>query len=121
MPCKKQLLLMPNLTWCGVSRSLDAHFLSSDTLDSFSDPYFITLSHMLHFAQDHALPLSGTETNSSPDQLIAIGFPFPSSHILPLRVGSCLEVGLHTPRWGGASLPRPEGKDPSVSLPQTSS
>ncbi len=61
--------------------------------------------------------LSGTEINSSPDQLIAIGFPFTSSHILPLR-GGCSEVGLHTPRWGEASLPRLEGKDPSVSLPK---
>ena len=28
----------PDLIWCGASRSLDVHFLSSDTLDSFSDP-----------------------------------------------------------------------------------
>ncbi len=28
----------PDLIWCGASRSLDPHFLSSDALDSFSDP-----------------------------------------------------------------------------------
>jgi len=28
----------PDLIWCGASRSLDAHFFSSDALDSFSDP-----------------------------------------------------------------------------------
>jgi len=111
----------PDLIWCGVSRSLDVHFLSSDALDSFSDPYFVTLCHVRHFALIHALPLSGTETNSSPDHLIAIGFPFTSSHILPLRGGSCSEVGAPCPRWGEASLPRLEGKDPSVSLPKTSS
>ena len=31
----------PDLIWCGVSRSLDVHFLSSDALDSFSDSYFV--------------------------------------------------------------------------------
>ena len=77
----------PDLIWCGASRSLDAHFFFSDTLDSFSDPYFVTLCHVRHSALIHALPLFGTVINSSPDQLIAIGFPFTSSHILPLRGG----------------------------------
>lgn len=111
----------PDLIWCGVPRSLDVHFLSSDALDSFSDPYFVTLCHVRHSALIHALPLSVTETNSSSDQFIAIGFPFTSSHILPLRGGVAQKRGLHTPRWGEASLPRLEGKDTSVSLPQTSS
>lgn len=84
----------PDLIWCGVSRSLDVHFLSSDALDSFSDPYFVTLCHVRHSALIYALPLSGTETNSSPDQFIAIGFPFTSSHILPLRGGVAQRWGL---------------------------
>ena len=95
----------PDLIWCGASRSLDPHFLSSDALDSFSDPYFFTLCHVRHSALIHALPLSGTETNSSSDQLIVIGFPFTSSHILPLKGGSCLEVGLRALGGEGRASP----------------
>lgn len=84
---KNNCCSQPDLIWCGASRSLDAHFFFSDTLDSFSDPYFVTLCHVRHSALIHALPLFGTVINSSPDQLIAIGFPFTSSHILPLRGG----------------------------------
>ena len=93
---KNNCCSQPDLIW-GASRSLDTHFFSSDALDSFSDPYFVTLCHVRHSALIHASPLSGTETNSSPDQLIAIGFPFTSSHILPLRGGQLLRGGGSVP------------------------
>ena len=48
----------PDLIWCGASRSLDPHFLSSDALDSFSDPYFFTLYRVRHSALIYALPPS---------------------------------------------------------------
>lgn len=66
----------PDLIWCGVSRSLDVHFLSSDTLDSFSDPYFVALYHVRHSALIHALPLSSTEVNPPSEQLIATDCAF---------------------------------------------
>lgn len=95
----------PDLIWCGASRSLDVHFLSSDTLDSFSDPYFVTLCQVRHSALIHALPLFGTVINSSPDQLIAIGFPFTSSHILPLRGGVAQRRGLRALGGEGRASP----------------
>ena len=62
----------------------------------------------LSLAWRSTLPLTSSSLQAVPSS---------SSHILPLRGESRSEVGLHTSRWGEASLPRLEGKDPSVSLP----
>ncbi len=118
---KNNCCSQPDLIW-GASRSLDTHFFSSGALDSFSDPYFVTLCHVRHPALIHVSPLSSTDSISLPLTSISLqAVPSPSSHILPLRGGSCSEVGAPYPRWGEVSLPRLEGKDPSVSLPKTSS
>lgn len=80
-----------------------------------SDPYFVTLCHVRHSALIHASPPSLARRSTLPLSSSSLQtVPSSSSHILPLRGGSCSEVGAPCPRWGEASLPRLEGKGPSV-------